>query len=64
MIDPLRLKKALTVTISNREQYLGGGNAKNYEEYCKITGEIRGLNLAISEVEALQKHVEQDDDTE
>ena len=48
--------------ISQAQESLGGGAAKDYAEYREVCGRIRGLRLAIYEVQTLAKNVETEDD--
>jgi hypothetical protein len=41
-----------------RKEVLCGGGAKDYAHYKQIVGEITGLNLAIGELNDLQKRID------
>ena len=42
--------------------FLAGGNAKSYEQYREICGQIRGLQMAVAMLKDLTKLPEDDDD--
>jgi hypothetical protein len=53
--DLTKLRKELQGRVDQRTQQLGAGNAKNFEEYKTITGQISGLNSAITIINDLLK---------
>lgn len=58
MIYLTELKKQISVLLNTRETVLCGGGAKDFPDYRRITGEISGLNLAIQEIQDLQKRID------
>lgn len=48
--------------VKQLQEDLGAGNAKSYEEYKAICGEIKGLLTARLNVLDLQKTIEESDD--
>jgi len=56
------LKKKIEVLLNSRNQVLSGGGAKDYAQYRQIVGEITGLNLAINEINGLQRKFERNED--
>jgi hypothetical protein len=48
--------------IKSHEEYLAAGNAKSFEEYKHATGVIRGLALAIDEINSLANRLETSDE--
>jgi hypothetical protein len=52
------LKDECKKLIKSHEEYLAAGNAKSFEEYKHATGVIRGLALAIDEIDSLAKRLE------
>ena len=53
---------AFETQISQAQESLGDGAAKDYAEYREVCGRIRGLRLAIYEVQALAKNQRESDD--
>ena len=58
------LKQQLMELIKTRETIVNGGNVSNIEVYRQITGERTGLLLAVSEIEDLQKRLNEGDDVD
>ena len=56
------LKNECQALIKSHEVYLAAGNAKSFDEYRHATGVIRGLALAIDQIESLAKRLETSDD--
>jgi len=56
------LKDECRKLIESHQEYLAAGNAKSFEEYKHATGVIRGLALAIDQIESLAKRLETADD--
>jgi hypothetical protein len=56
------LKDECTKLIKSHEVYLAAGNAKSFEEYRHATGVIRGLALAIDQIDSLAKRLETSDE--
>ena len=48
--------------LNTRQTVLCGGNAKDFAHYKQIVGEISGLNLAMNEINDLQKKRKDNDD--
>ena len=42
--------------------FLADGNAKTYEQYRELCGQLRGLDIAITVISDLAKSLEDDDD--
>lgn len=47
------LLKELSAQIVSRTEALASGTCKTFDEYQRLTGEIRGLTVAHSETQAL-----------
>ena len=66
MYEILQASKRVTDDIDNKvkqlEEALGGRHAKNFEEYCGMCGEIRGLLTARSFLTDLTKNMEKFDE--
>lgn len=54
----MEAKKQILVLLNSREKVLCGGGATDFPQYKRITGEISGLNLAINELNDLQKRID------
>lgn len=51
-------KKRISVLLNTRNDVLCSGGAKDFPGYTRIVGEITGLNLAIRELDDLQKRID------
>ena len=51
-------KKKIKALLISREEVLCGGGARDFPEYKRVTGEISGLNLALRELDDLQKRID------
>jgi len=56
LVDELEKK------VQKLREWLGGGQAKDYPDYQKICGEIRGLLFAKQQILDLKQHMETQDD--
>jgi hypothetical protein len=45
--------------VSNKREWLSGGNARTYDDYQKICGEIRGLLYVRGYITGLKKQMEE-----
>lgn len=66
MYEIVKAAKVVTDNIDGKvkqlEEALGGKHAKNFEEYCAMCGEIRGLLTARSFLTDLTKRMENIDE--
>jgi|ETNvirenome_2_30_1030614.scaffolds.fasta_scaffold03247_3 hypothetical protein len=61
------LRKSITSEVLRVQNSLGSGSAKSYDEYQKLCGVIKGLHIALSDVEDLERKAEgeyEDDENE
>lgn len=58
----IKLKTKIEELLNTRQIVLYGGSAKDFAHYKQIVGEITGLNLAINEINDLQKKRKDNDD--
>ena len=61
------LKNKLEGEVLRVQDSLGSGSAKSYDEYQKLCGVIKGLHIALSDVEDLERKAEgeyEDDENE
>jgi hypothetical protein len=56
------LKNSLDKEIRNKEEFVGSGNCKNFDEYQRVVGAIQTLKLTCQQIEDLQKRMELKDD--
>lgn len=56
------LVEKLNDKISQVQEALGSGSAKDYADYRAMVGEIKGLLTARLNILDLQKHIEESDD--
>ena len=64
-IDPDLLRYVVSKYEEEQEKlsaFLADGNAKSYEQYREICGQIRGLQMAVAMLKDLTKLPEDDDD--
>ena len=61
------LRKNITIEVLRVQSSLSSGSAKSYDEYQKLCGVIKGLHIALSDVEDLERKAEgeyEDDENE
>ena len=61
------LRKSITSEVLRVQNSLSSGSAKSYDEYQKLCGVIKGLHIALSDVEDLERKAEgeyEDDENE
>jgi hypothetical protein len=56
------VQKEIARTRQEQVEFLAAGSAKTYDEYQKICGVIRGLNLADSTINDLVQRMETSDE--
>jgi hypothetical protein len=56
------LVKQLDEKVEQLQQFLSQGRAENYEEYKKVTGEIKGLLIARGNTLDLKQNMEHSDE--
>ena len=66
MYEILKATSVVTVKIDDKvkqlEEHLGSKGAKNYDEYCEMCGEIKGLLIARNFLTDLTKNMENSDE--
>lgn len=55
LIESTKLLTVLKQMVDTRTQQVAAGAVKNFEDYKMVTGQISGLNSAISEINSLQE---------
>ena len=62
MNELLRLKRSLETLIETRTIKLATGNVSDFTVYKQIVGELRGISLALGEIDDIMKQSQEDED--